>query len=78
MANYNSTMESARELVLQDKAKIAIKYSPPGLTNMKYIIEDRMLHARYYFIRKKKFNHKLSKLKNLPEFNHRFRIILNK
>ena len=78
MANSSPSMESSRELALIDKVKARQRYCPPPICEMKYCIEDIFLHARYYFLKEKKFNKRVERLKHdEPEFNNRFRIILN-
>jgi len=73
----SSKHNSSREQTLADRKAIKKNYQPPPVENMKYIIVDNRFHCIYYYRLKRKFLKKVNKLKKLPDFLQRFRIIPN-
>jgi hypothetical protein len=73
----SNRMESNRERALADKVKTKGSYRPPPVSKMKYCIIDKQLRLRIYFLTKKKFSVQLRKFEKLPDFQDRFRTILN-
>ena len=77
MANSSPLFESARELAIIDKKNVKKRYCPPPVCEMKFWIEDRLGHCKFFFITKAKYLKCLKKLSKAKDFRERYKTCLD-